>query len=184
MYVEPDLPDEYGNPWRLGFVAEPDPGHEHLAGRLCIPYLTPLGGPVGANFRCIEPHDCDEYGHKKYYAQTGMGKRLFGAWVLGTASPVIGITEGELDAIVASSVGIPSVAIPGAEKWQDHWGYLFDGFEEVLVLGDGDKAGRRLADRLCGELPQARPVNIPDGYDVTTFVQQHGGAALKERAGL
>jgi hypothetical protein len=182
--VDPDLPADYGNVWQLGHVQDPDPGHEHLAGRLCIPYLVPRGGPVGANFRCIADHDCTEAGHKKYYAQTGMGKRLFGAWLLHTTSPFIGVAEGELDAIVATEAGIPAVAIPGATKWQDHWRYLFDGFEQVLVLADGDTDGRKLADRLVGELQHARPVNMPDEQDVTSFVLANGAAALRQRAGL
>lgn len=172
------------NPWQFGYVAEPDAGHEDMRGRLALPYLVPRGGPVGMKFRCSELHDCAERGHAKYLSQPGMGKRLFGVRSFRTDSMTFGVTEGEFDAIVASEAGIPSVAVPGVAGWQEPWRYLFEGFHTVLIFGDGDDPGRKFADRLVNEVPNAQAVHMPAGHDVSSYVEAHGADALRERAGI
>jgi hypothetical protein len=186
IYVDPDMPEELGNPWLLGLVNDPIPEHEDMQGRLAIPYLVPRGGPVGMKFRCMVDHgpdtSCKSMGHAKYLSHAGMGQRLYGVTSLRIESPVIGITEGELDAIVATEAGIPSVAVPGVKGWSDAWRYLFEGHERVLVFGDGDDPGRAFAEKLTALIPDSRAVPMADGHDVTSFVLEHGVDALRERA--
>lgn len=184
IHLELDLPLEVGNPWMLGFVDEPDAEHEDMRGRLSIPYLVPRGGPVGMKFRCLREHDCKESGCMKYLSHTGMGQRLFGVDNLSAPGETIGITEGELDAIVCSDLGIPAVAVPGVKGWRPEWRHLFEGFPRVLIFGDGDKAGRAFAGQLAEQIFGSRAVHMPDGHDVTSFVLAQGGDALRERAGI
>jgi DNA primase len=182
IHIDPEMPEEIGNPWMLGLVAQPDPEHEGFAGRLAIPYTTPRGpGPVGMKFRCLRHTDCKAVDCPKYLAHTGMGQRLYNVGAFQVESDTIGITEGEFDAIVASEAGIPSVAVPGVKGWHDAWQFCFEGYSRVLVFGDGDDAGRPFAEKICALVQNAQVVHFPDGHDVTSFVIEHGADALRER---
>lgn len=165
--------------WQLGYVETPLPGHEDFVGRLAIPYLTPAG-PLCIKFRCVESHDCKATGCVKYLGEPNES-RLFGVWNFRHDDPVMHICEGELDAIVATQAGLRAVGVPGATTWQSFWDYLFEGYEEVVLLRDGDSAGREMSNKLAARLPNLRVVKMPEGEDVSSFVQKNGGAALKER---
>jgi DNA primase len=165
--------------WRLGYVETALPGHEDFVGRLAIPYLTPAG-PLCIKFRCVEAHDCKGAGCVKYLGEANEN-RLFGVWNFRHDEPVIHICEGELDAVVATQAGVRAVGVPGATQWRTYWDHLFEGYDEVVLLRDGDAAGRKMSDYLAGRLANLRVVKMPEGEDVSSFVQKNGGAALKER---
>lgn len=171
--------------WRLGVVEDPLPGHEPFQGRLCIPYLSP-SGVLDLKFRCIRDHDCKTVeGHQKYLAPEGSQARLFGVWNLRSDSPFICLCEGELDVIACTSLaGLPAVGISGARKWRDHWAYVFEGYEEVLILGDGDKSGRDMASSVASRLYNSRIVTMPEGHDVNSLIVEQGVDALIERMGF
>jgi hypothetical protein len=164
--------------FRIGTVLTPAEGHELYVGRACIPYMTPTG-VVNLKFRCIEDHDrCDDYGHKKYYALSGYGTRLYNVLALAKDSPSIAITEGEVDAISVQSVlGMPTVAYPGATQWQGnpHWPLIFEGYSRVYVIADGDKAGRDAAKEVAGSMRQADIVSCPDGEDANSLLRTEEG---------
>lgn len=169
--------------WKLGYVAAPLGGHEDYANRLAIPYLTPAG-TVSIKFRCVAHADCRSMNCVKYLGEPGESDRLFGVWNFRKDSARIAICEGELDTVVATSVvGIPAVGIPGASKWRKYWDYLFEGYDEVLILRDGDKAGRDMAETVAGRLPNSRVVKMPEGHDVSSYVAESGVDALNERIG-
>lgn len=183
IHLEPELPDDYGNPWRLGVVDEPAcPEHEPFVGWIAIPFLVPdLERPVGMKFRRPPGNE----GKAKYMSHPGTGQRLFGVCNFQADSDIIGITEGEFDAIVATECGIPSVAVPGANSWKpNEWGYLFEGYSRVVVFGDGDNPGRAFADQIAGQLSNARAIRMPDGHDVSSLVKEQGGEAFRDRAGV
>lgn len=165
--------------WQLGYVETPLPGHEDFGGRLAIPYLTPAG-PLCIKFRCVESHDCKAAGCVKYLGEPNEN-RLFGVWNFRHDDPVIHICEGELDAIVATQAGVRAVGVPGATQWRPYWDHLFEGYDEVVLLRDGDAAGRKMGETLMGRLPNLRAVKMPEGEDVSSFVLAHGGDALRER---
>lgn len=167
--------------YRLGLVVDPIPDHEYMRGRLSIPYTVPRGGPVGCKFRCVQPHDCKDLDHPKYLSHTGMGKRLYNVLAFKIPSDVIAITEGELDAVVATEAGIPAIAVPGVKGWSDAWAYCFEGYRRVLVIGDGDTDGRAFAERLADQIESARAVPMPDKHDVTSLVLEQGVEALLAR---
>jgi DNA primase len=170
--------DETIEYWQLGYVFEPLPGHERFRGYLSIPYLT-RAGTVALKFRCIEHDVCD--GHPKYDSEAGIGSYLFGAQNFWVDSPFICVTEGELDAIACSVAGLPAVGVSGANKWQRHWSYCFEGYEDVIVLADGDKPGERLASNVGTHCNNARVITFPPGEDVNSFLIQHGPEALRVR---
>lgn len=180
----------------LGLVADPDPAHEQYRGRLAIPFLTPTG-VVSMRFRCLQTfdslpedaeilggvvrtkfpervvlHECE--GHGKYEGVAGDTTHLYNVQALHDATTEIGVTEGELDALAATYAGLPSVGCPGASAWKPFYYRLFDDFERVYVLGDGDTAGRKWASGLATNIPGAISRVQPPGHDVTSYLVEFG----------
>lgn len=167
--------------WKLGYVAVPMDGHEWYQGRLAIPYLT-SSGPVTMTFRCLKTHNHKDEGVscKKYLAEEGVYRPLFNAYAFTKASGVVYAVEGELDAVVASSLGYPAVGFPGAGRWESHWDYLFDGFDHVIALCDGDDAGRNWGRKFKSQVRNATIRALPDHQDVSSLVSEQGPEALDE----
>jgi DNA primase len=172
----------------LGFVVTPDPIHSQYEGRLSIPFITPTG-VVYMRFRCIEElfypehKDCSDYSHGKYEGVSGSGTHLFNVSSLHVADSVVGVCEGELDALAASHNGLASVGVPGANNWKPYYYRLFDDFERVLILGDGDSAGYEFTTKLAGNMPNAIPCPMPKGEDVSSFIVKNGASAFLEFVG-
>lgn len=167
---------------RLGVVVNPDPAHAQFEGRLSIPFITPTG-VVYMRFRCLEDHNCKDFAHGKYEGPSGSGTHLYNVQALHQADSVVGICEGELDALVGSSAGLPCVGVPGANNWKPFYSRLFDDFERVLILGDGDSAGREFANTLAGAVLNGIPCPMPRDEDVSSFVVKHGADAFMEFVG-
>lgn len=181
IVLEPEL-EGLDNEFRLGVVHEAlMPEHEHYVGWITIPYLVPYGGTVGMKFRC-PPH----LPHKsKYMTHPGSGQRLYGVNAFQVNSDYIAVTEGELDTVVMTmQCGIPSVAVPGVNGWRDEWVFCFEGYQNVLVFGDGDEPGRQFAEHMAYAIPAGRAVPMPEGYDVSSYVIEFGPDALIERSGV
>lgn len=177
IVIEPSL-DGWDNAFKLGFVDKPAlPEHENKQGMLAIPYLVRNGDPVGMKFRRLDG------AHPKYTSHGGMGTRLYNVLAFKPNSPIIAITEGELDTIVLSDL-VQSVAVPGVNSWHEEWRFCFEGYDTVLVFGDGDDPGRDFARRLSEAVPNARAVHMPNGHDVTSYVIEFGAESLRKRAGL
>lgn len=166
----------------FGYVDNPQPGHEQYQGMLAIPYLRwhQTGWQtVSIRFRCIRDHD--HRGHGKYMTQAGDRPRLYNTMALLEQSPVVGITEGEIDAVTATVCGIPTVGVPGASSWKEWFAEPFLGYREVFVFADGDEAGYQFAAKVAEELPNSRVVACPPGEDVNSLVISRGKQALLER---
>ena len=161
----------------LGLVSDPDPAHERYRGWLSIPYITPTG-VVSMRFRCLEEHDCSVDFHGKYEGVAGDKTHLYNVQALHDATDEIGIAEGELDALAATAAGLPTVGCPGASSWKPYYYRLFDDFQRVYVLGDGDDAGRRWAAPLVPNIPGATSRVMPAGNDVTSYVVEFGAEAF------
>lgn len=163
----------------LGYVDDPLPGHEQMRGRICIPYLTP-SGVRDLRFRCIDGAGA------KYMGLPGRKPRLYNTVVLAGDPPTVGITEGEFDALVAThALGIPSVAVPGAQAWKSKvYSRVFRGYERVLVFADGDDPGRALANQIARDLNQAVVVDLGDGTDLNDAYLASGADEIKRKAGL
>lgn len=169
--------------FRLGYVGEPERGHEEYAGRICLPYLT-VAGPVDLKFRVIEDRE------PKYLCLHGSTPRLFNAQTLLTAADTVFITEGELDAVAIESLaGLPAVGYPGASAWDGnrHFVRCFDGFEHVIVIADGDETGRRAARSVSKSLPGSRIVSMPEDKalkDANGFLVNRGVDEFRELVGV
>lgn len=170
---------------RLGVVDSPEPGHEHLRGRLCIPYIDMMG-VYGQKFRCLVDHDCKASGCPKYLALDGQEVGIYGICDADSTMDTCHVTEGELDRLILKQVfpADPVLGIPGTQTWKPHHHFHFDGFERVLIWADGDKAGLDLAHRITKEVRAAELVTLPKGTDVTELYLQVGAEALRKMAGI
>lgn len=163
--------------FRLGVVADPAPGHERYRGKLAIPYLDKKGRPLTIRFRCLEQHDCREQGHGKYLSMPDDTPRMFNIGAIHAAGDEIHVTEGELDTIILTKLGLSSVAIPGAHLWQGRHRRMLAGFNRIYVWGDPDDAGADFTNKITKALMRARGVRLRDG-DVTDTYLAGGADAL------
>jgi hypothetical protein len=159
--------------YKLGYVAEPLPGDERFHGMLAIPYLTPAGAR-GLKFRSLTP------GGGKYSKHSGEKNRLYNAAAYFAAGNIIGLSEGEMDAIVATEhLGTPTLGVPGVEGWKKPWRQVFTDFSLVFIFGDGDQPGRDFAAEMCEVIgDRARIVQCPDHEDVSSMVASGRAAEL------
>lgn len=158
--------------FRLGVVIDPCTGHEHLAGRLAIPSLGWDGHPYALRFRAIRGEE------PKYMGLGGAETRPFNIRAIHQARNIIGITEGEIDAITLEMCGVPAVGITGATNWKRHHPRMFAGFERVYVFGDGDMAGREFTRKVSDSLLSAVGVSLGDGEDVNSLYVKGGKDAV------
>ena len=168
--------------YSLGVVINPLPGDERFTGWLAIPYLTPRGVKA-IRFRNLSGKE------PKIGQHPGQSGRLFNTKAYFADTSVIGIAEGEIDAIVATErLGLPTMGIPGASMWEAHkdiWGSLFKNFRQVLILRDGDQAGRDMSDAISETLKlRARVIDMPDGEDVSSMVAKGREEELTKQFGV
>ena len=159
--------------FRFGYVNDPEPEHSTHAGKLAIPYLRkhPRTGwcCIDMRFRTLQPH-----GKPKYQSLPGSQPRLFNTIALTQPGMVVGVAEGEIDAVTATIAGLPTVGVPGATSWRPHWKELFRGYGRVIVFEDGDEAGRGFSSMMVKELPNATVVKFPEGEDVNSIFVNEG----------
>ena len=175
--------------FHLGLVRDPAPGHSTFAGRLSVPYITPLGART-IKFRCLLDHDCSAVGCPKYLGITGAKPRMYNAMALIEGPQVVAVCEGELDAVVCSSLLVPAVGVPGVSSWLPHFARMFAGIPRVIVLVDNDdkqdgrNPGRELAERVARDVEQAEVIPPPKGLDLTEWVLRDGVDAVRKGLGL
>jgi DNA primase len=164
--------------FRLGFVKEPETGHEPYIGKLSIPYLTPAG-PIDLRFRSLNAD-----GGPKYMSRPGATTHIFNINALESEDDVLAICEGELDTVVATQAGFSAVGLPGANNWKPFYARVLADWEKVILLCDGDNAGREMAKNLSRELDNVIPVFMPEGQDVNDVYLAEGADGLRKRAGV
>lgn len=173
------ITEDAANTFRLGVVLEPFPGHSKFQGFMSIPYLGHDGRVLTIRFRCIHSHEHREHGHGKYMSIPEDRPRMFNVRAIPQAEDEIHVTEGEFDAITLNMIGLPAVAIPGAQGWQRHHKYALEGFQRVWVWGDPDDAGAKFANAVTRALPRAKSVRLPGG-DVNEIYNKGGRHAVLE----
>jgi DNA primase len=169
--------------FRLGFVADPLPGHEKYRGCLAIPYVT-RAGIVSMRFRRVG----DGVG-PKYLSEPGEESRLYHPEGFFRHERFICLCEGELDTITAVQAGLPAVGVPGAQSWAKFFYRAFDGYDAVFILADQDDkgAGMEFADKAAGQIKSARIIPMAhqgQGYDVNSLVIAHGADVLISKIGV
>lgn len=152
--------------YQLGYVAEALPGDARFTGMLAIPYQSPKG------VTAIKFRDVSSRRTAKYAQHSGQKHRLYNTPAYHVADGVIGITEGEMDAIAATErLGLPAIGVPGTQHWDSRlWKPLFKDFQQVVILADGDDAGKDFAVQLADDLGwRAMIAQCPAGEDVSSM---------------
>lgn len=193
QYLAKRLPPGYVQTYALGLVSEPMPGHEDYRGRIAIPFLRRSSKGVYTvhtiRYRC-PAYDCQHKDNdvchgKKYLNTSGDDPMLYNTVVVQNNHDEVAITEGEFDALVSTYAGLPAVGVPGVKTWDAKFASLFQGYETVYILGDNDDKngeGRAFAKRVRKDIGANAAVRMmPRGYDVSSFVLEHGSKALMER---
>lgn len=161
----------------IGVVRDPIPGHDHLEGRLAIPYLT-NSGPVNMTFRCLKDHSCKDSKCHKYELSKGLETNLYSVQSLRSAKDWIAVAEGEIDALSLNIAGIPAVGVSGVDKWKDHWRGVFEDFSRIYIFQDGDKAGETFGEKMQDRVGAVR-IALPPGEDVNSCLVGRGAEYLR-----
>lgn len=189
--------------YHLGLVNPADQGDRRYAGCLAIPYGT-KNGFVAVKFRCVEDHDHQALGHAKYNQPEGQEPWIFNPQAFFDAGDMIGVAEGEIDAIAATEfLGVPTIGIPGVEIWKANrkaWRRTLDDYSTILIFVDGDspremkspdgtvtvkQPGLDMARSIQADVRgRGRLVRSDPGEDVASMVAKGRLETLRERAGL
>lgn len=154
--------------FRLGFERDGE-----YANRISIPYITADNTVVDIRYRTITGDS------PKYLSRPGAPSRLFNVSGLLHEGPAVWVTEGEIDAMTLTQAGLPTVGVPGANAWQKHWSRLFADFERIVVVCDGDQAGRDFGRKFTEKVENAVIIHLPDGQDANSVYTSEGEDALK-----
>lgn len=171
------ISEEAADTFRLGVVSEPFPGHGKFHGFLSIPYIGHDGRILTIRFRCLQEHDHRSHGHGKYMSIPEDPSRIYNVRAATQADDEIHVTEGEIDAITLNMIGLPAIAIPGAQGWQRHHRHVLEGFQRVWVWGDPDDAGAQFTQKVTRALSRAKGVRLPGG-DVNEIYKAGGRDAV------
>lgn len=203
LNVERGLDHETIVRFKLGAVLDASVSHEQAAGMLAIPYLTPAG-TVQIRFRkapwAMGP---------KYWQTSGSLIRMFNTNLLLDPGSFVYVCEGEFDAMAATQAGLPAVGIAGVNGWRDHFYLMLSGFDRVVFLADRDSesdsdegkakpedwpedkewkpitnAGLKFATKHAEKIDGGAVIQMPDGYDVNSYLIEHGPEALRAHLGI
>lgn len=163
--------------FRLGYVENPLPGHEHVRGHLAIPYLTPKGKVVSIRFRRLNGRG------PKYLSMSSDMPRIYNTSGLEEETSGIVVCEGEIDTMTAAQCGLPAIGIPGAQAWQKRWWRLLVQYNAVFVLHDDDEPGKDFARKISETLENTRMVPMAGG-DVNSYYMEHGVTGLMKKVGI
>jgi DNA primase len=177
---------------RAGLVAQRRDGegrYDRFRGRVMFPILEPSGRVLGFGGRQL--HD-DESGTPKYLntAETPVyrkGRVLFGLPqaldAIRRARRVV-VVEGYFDVLALHRAGVEETVAPcGTALTADHGKRIRRYAPEVVLLFDGDEAGRQAAERalpvLLAEGLRVRAAFLAPGDDPDTFLEREGAEALR-----
>jgi DNA primase len=141
--------------------------------RLILPFLFDRDA-YGLQARNIDWKNKDEDGPKEILV--GSPRIPFNSDILAGEIEQVFLTEGAIDCLSLSELGLPAVGIPGALGFKPEWAALFAGVPEIVIAFDQDEAGRRGARKVAGAFDAAgrggiKMVRWPPGIkDANDFI--------------
>jgi len=114
-------------------------------------------------------------GPNKYtYSKKGSTAQLYCGHLIKNKNKIV-ITEGELDALVLWSQGIPAVSTTSGaiSAYKDEWVELLKD-KDLYICYDNDEAGRKGAAKLKKQLPNATVLFINGVKDISEYYEKHG----------
>jgi len=82
---------------------------------------------------------------------------------------------------MAATTSHPTVGAPGATSWKKFYPRVFEDFDTVIVLADGDDAGMEFGKRIQRSLNTTRILQMPIGEDVNSVFQKHGAQYINDK---
>lgn len=164
------------NGHRLGYVNNPPEGWDRYKGYISIPFHNPDGEVVCIRFRKLDPPDPDNA--PKYLQPSGTATRLFNMPALMSNTDTIVITEGEIDCMTLEVMGINAVGVTGATSFKPWYAGLVEGFHNIIVWGDPDKAGQEFNEKVIKTVRRAVPAHL--STDINDSYLEDGGLAIME----
>jgi len=119
-------------------------------GKLAIPYLTRDGEVSAIQYRLALT------GYPRFKWRDGDTVILYGLWRLNEwiTEHTLYLTEGTTDTWTMWHAGLPALGIPSATTWREEWWRELDGFPQLVLIPDTDKAGADLAEKLANTCPE------------------------------
>lgn len=71
------------------------------------------------------------------------------------------------------------VACPGSTSFANEWASLFKDYDDIYIVPDADEAGEKMVQKICGLIPRAKVVRLPEG-DLSDFILEHGTTGVLE----
>jgi DNA primase len=136
-------------------------GQGDYEGRLAIPYIAADGTVVDIRYRALNGDQSP-----KYMSMPGSKTHLYSVKSLLVNGDTLFITEGEIDCITVCQLGVAAVGVPGVKNWKPHYRLLMEDYDRVVVLCDGDQAGRDFGREVAERVDGVELVHLPDGIDV------------------
>lgn len=167
-------------------------GHYDLfRGRLMFPIVDLQERPIALGGRILPGADPDKAGAKYINGPEtrlfSKSRQLYGLNLARTAMQNSGmalVMEGYTDVIAAHQAGMESaVAVLGTALGQQHVTLLRRFVDSVVLVLDGDEAGRRRADQVLelfvGSDIDLRVATLPGGADPADYISAHGREPLE-----
>ena len=163
---------------------------DFMNGRLIIPIRTESGATVAFGGRVIGNSSGPKYMNSPEHAFYRKKDVLFGLDQARSAlekTRQAVVVEGYFDVIVLSEFGLSNVVAPlGTALTPSHLLQLSRMVDEVVLMFDGDRAGRSAMARLLEKTVfdsriSLRAAGIPDGLDPDEWVRRDGLDAVRER---
>ncbi len=167
--------------------------YDLFRGRLMFPIIDLQDRPISMGGRVIPGGD-DAAGAKYINGPEtrlfSKSRQLYGLNLARAAMQRTGhvlVMEGYTDVIAARQAGIePVAAVLGTALGEHHIELLQRFVDRVVLVLDGDEAGRRRADSVLelfvGAKVDLRIITLPGGADPADFIAEHGREALESLA--
>ena len=157
---------------------------DYFRNRLIFPIRDELGRPIAFGARRIDPDDEPKYLNSCETEIFSKSSTLFGldlAKKAMTRTRTAIVCEGYTDVIALHAAGFENaVAALGTALTREHAKRLSRFCDNIILLFDGDEAGRRAADRgievFFGAPVDVRLCSLPEGMDPDEILQQPDGA--------
>ncbi len=168
--------------------------YDLFRGRLMFPIVDLQDRPISLGGRVIPGTDSESAGAKYINGPETLlfskSRQLYGMNLARAAMQRSGqvlVMEGYTDVIAARQAGIePVVAVLGTALGERHIEILQRFVDRVVLVLDGDEAGRRRADSVLelfvGAKVDLRIITLPGGADPADYIGQHGREAFEKLA--
>lgn len=87
------------------------------------------------------------------------------------------LCEGETDSLrlatEATAHDWEIMCVPGSSSFPASWAGYLAKWDRVYVIPDGDKPGEGMARKVCSLVPRARYVKLPDGLDLSDYLNEY-----------